>query len=466
MKNKSFTTSLILVLLTLSASFSGCISQEEKTQESTADSYQSQISELENQTIFYQNQVNNLSMLLLSSNNNVSILSNILLNNSDENQVLNSKLMENITHIEYLNQQIDNQLEQIMLLQSEILSLQSTIGDLEQQIIVETIQTPPPKLLVLTVDVEAGPRCGDVDPVSTCMYGKFGNQSAGIGEMMDIADEVGVKMSFFVDVMEIYAYGNQLIQVMQDIDSRGHDVQLHFHPSMINSTNWEIIQNSNEWNESGAIKDTYMTCWDQNTADFWFNRAMEIFDEANISRPIAYRSGAYRYCDTIIQAMGNYNMTQSYNYNIFSSGRQNFTAGFLHNFQWENEVFEFPITYVKDEDGGVRISSRIDESTWTIPVNETFERYYENQSSFRVMTMILHSFSFLDKNESGQYYLKDETKLNNFKNFMHNLSEEYTIVSASELQSYIDNSSIKAEFKFPLRFIENECHRNEAAHSH
>ena len=80
--------------------------------------------------------------------------------------------------------------------------------------------------------------------------------------------------------------------------------------------------------------------------------------------------------------------------------------------------------------------------------------------------MILHSFSFLDKNESGQYYLKDETKLNNFKNFMHNLSEEYTIVSASELQSYIDNSSIKAEFKFPLRFIENECHRNEAAHSH
>ena len=116
-------------------------------------------------------------MLLLSSNNNVSILSNILLNNSDENRVLNSKLVENITHIEYLNQQIETRLVQIYLLQSEILSLQSTIGDLEQQIIVETIQTPPPKLLVLTVDVEAGSRCGDVDPVSTCMYGKFGNRA-------------------------------------------------------------------------------------------------------------------------------------------------------------------------------------------------------------------------------------------------------------------------------------------------
>ena len=461
MKIKSFTISFILALLTLSASFSGCISQEEKTQESTADSYQSQISELENQTIFYQNQVNNLSTLLLSSNNNVSILSNILLNNSDENQVLNGKLVENITHIEYLNQQIETQLDQIMLLQSEILSLQSTIGDLEQQIIVETIQTPPPKLLVLTVDVEAGSRCGDVDPVSTCMYGKFGNQSAGIGEMMDIADEVGVKMSFFVDVMELYAYGDQLIHVMQDIHTRGHDVQLHFHPALINSSSWEIIQNSTEWKQSGAIKETYMTCWDQNTSDFWFSRAMEIFDEANVPRPIAYRGGAYRYCDTIIEAMAKHNMTQSYNYNIYSSGRQNFSIGYLHNFQWENDIFEFPITYVKDSNGDIVSSSRIDERLWSdwFNVAEVFERYYDNQSSTRVMTAILHSFSFLDKNETGDFYLKDNSKVNGFRSFMHNLSSDYTIVSASELQGYLDNETIQGELKLPLQFLENECHR-------
>ena len=59
--------------------------------------------------------------------------------------------------------------------------------------------------------------------------------------------------------------------------------------------------------------------------DFWFSRAMEIFDEANVPRPIAYRGGAYRYCDTIIEAMAKHNMTQSYNYNIYSSGRQNFS---------------------------------------------------------------------------------------------------------------------------------------------
>lgn len=346
-------------------------------------------------------------------------------------------------------------------------------AELENQLLDESEDKATPKLLVITVDVEAGSNCRKTtsnnstnSEISTCMYGIFGNQSAGISEMMDIADEVGVKISFFVDVMEVYAYGDELIQVMQDIDSRGHDVQLHFHPSMINSTNWDIIQNSEEWNESGATRDTYMTCWNQNTADFWFSKAMEIFDEANITRPIAYRSGAYRYCDTIIQAMANHNMTQSYNYNMFSSGRQNFTAGYLHNFQWENEVYEFPITYVKDEDDGLRISSRIDESTWTIPVNETFDRFYENQSSTRVMTMILHSFSFLDRNESGDYYLKDQTKVNNFRDFMFNLSEEYVIISASELQTYIDDGTVTSEFTFPLRFIENECHRADTPHVH
>ena len=136
-----------------------------------------------------------------------------------------------------------------------------------------------------------------------------------------------------------------------------------------------------------------------------------------------------------------------------------FTAGYLHNFQWENGVFEFPITYVEDENSQLRMSSRIDESTWSIPVNETFERYYENQSSTRVMTMILHSFSFLDHNETEGYYLEDQSKVEAFRSFMHNLSDEYTIVSASQLQDYIDNGTIEGEFKLPLRFLENECHR-------
>ena len=466
------TKPLLLAMIILGATFSGCTSDSNDTPDDKTDSsseleLQSKlIAVLENQTVVYQIEINELSISLNNSNENVSMLSKLLDNSSNDQENLTLRLQENLTII----QELSNQIEQYVL---QITELELRVTELEDQLLDGSENNIAPKLLVITVDVEAGSNCKELDAdnatnseITTCMYGIFGNQSAGIVEMMDIADEVGVKISFFVDVMEIYAYGDELIQVMQDIDSRGHDVQLHFHPSMINSTNWDIIQNSEEWNESGATRDTYMTCWDQNTADFWFSKAMEIFDEANITRPIAYRSGAYRYCDTIIQAMANHNMTQSYNYNMFSSGRQNFTAGYLHNFQWENGVFEFPITYVKDTDGELSIYSRIDESTWSISVNDTFERYFENQSSTRVMTMILHSFSFLDKNESGQWYLKDQVKVDAFRAFMLNLSEEYVIISAAELQTYIDDGTIEGEFKLPLRFLENECHRDDTPHIH
>jgi len=457
--NKSI--AILFSILIVGSTISGCFSGNgDSTEDDIDESLQTQIDDLEiklEQNLF---DLDELSKSLNESNNNVIMLSELFANNSSNQDGLAFILEENMSQNQNLSTQVVDLLQRISELQLQIQyleqELETTVGYISNT----------PKLLVITVDVEAGHRCsGPVsndsqnDRISTCMYGIFGDQRAGIIEMMDIADEVGVKISFFVDVLEVYAYGDKVIQVMQDIDSRGHDVQLHFHPSMINSTNWELIQNSEAWNQSGATKETFMTCWDQDTANFWFTHAMEIFDEANITRPIAYRSGAYRYCDTTIQAMSNSNMSQSYNYNLYSSGRQNFNAGYLHNFQWENEVFEFPITYVEDENGVVEASSRIDGTTWYIPVNETFERYYGNQSSTRVMTMILHSFSFLNLDEDDKYYLKDQTKVETFRLFMHNLSDEYTIVSASQLQTYIDNGSIEGEFKLPLRFLENECRR-------
>ncbi|MBT3771551.1 MAG: hypothetical protein HOE92_04525 [Euryarchaeota archaeon] len=436
---KSF--AVLFSIIIIGASLGSCISEDRYKDDYEEQIIEAEISDLENQIRLHQNKIEELSNAL---------------NYSAEN--LTFQHQENLSSIQNLSTQIEQLVLQISELELAIEELESLLRAISED--------SSPKLLVITVDVEAGNRCGELvsnnlthNRISTCMYGAFGDQRAGIIEMMDIADEVGAKISFFVDVMEYYTYGDQMLQVMRDIDSRGHDVQLHFHPSMINSTNWEIIQNSEEWNESEATKDTYMNCWDQNTANFWFSNAMKIFDETNITRPVAYRSGAYRYCDTIIQAMANNNMTQSYNYNIFSSGRQNYSAGYLYNFQWENGVFEFPITYVKDQDGELRMSSRIDDSTWTLPANDIFERYYGNHPSTRVMTMILHSYSFLDTNEAGQYYLKDQSKVNDFRAFMLKLSDEYTIVSSSELQAYIADGSVRAVQKFPLSFLENECNR-------
>lgn len=324
-----------------------------------------------------------------------------------------------------------------------------------------------PKLLVISVNVEAGSKCANLESeegvsqhVSRCMWGVFGDERAGIKEMMDAADEVDVKISFFVDVLEIYSYSTEIIDVMQYIDSRGHDVQMRMYPSMVNSSSWSEILASESWTESGAIKDNYMSCWTQETADYWFTKSIEIFDLAGIDKPIAFRAGAYRYCDTIIVSMAKHGLTQSYNYNLFTS-TQNFSYGYVQNFEWENGVMEFPVSYVVDEDGEIIVYSRIDESVYEQewPVSETFERFFSNQQDTRVMTMVLYSFSFLSKNESNYFYLEDYTKLDLFAQFLNSLPNEYKVVSVSELQEYIDQGIIKSEFKLPLDSISNECHR-------
>lgn len=324
-----------------------------------------------------------------------------------------------------------------------------------------------PKLLVISVNVEAGSRCANLDNeegvsehVSRCIWGVFGDERAGITEMMDAADNAGVKISFFVDVLEIYSYSTEIIDVMQYIDSRGHDVQMRMYPAMVNSSSWGEILTSEQWIESGAVKDSYMSCWTQETTDYWFTKSMEIFDLAGVDRPIAYRAGAYRYCDTIIISMAKHGLTQSYNYNLFTT-TQNFSYGYVQNFEWDNGVMEFPVSYVVDENGEIIVYSRIDESVYEQEwqVSETFERFFSNQQETRVMTMVLYSFSFLSKNESNYFYLEDSSKLDLFTNFLDNLPDDYKIVSVTELQEYIDQGVIKSEFKLSLESISNECNR-------
>lgn len=67
------------------------------------------------------------------------------------------------------------------------------------------------------------------------IYGRFAGREYGIPLIMDIADRYDIPLTFFVEVLNKYYFGEQETrEVCRYILDRGHDVQLHLHPNFLN----------------------------------------------------------------------------------------------------------------------------------------------------------------------------------------------------------------------------------------
>ena len=67
------------------------------------------------------------------------------------------------------------------------------------------------------------------------IYGRIDGKAYGIGLIMDIADRYGIPLTFFVEVLNKYYFGEgETREVCEYILGRGHDVQLHLHPNYLN----------------------------------------------------------------------------------------------------------------------------------------------------------------------------------------------------------------------------------------
>lgn len=82
--------------------------------------------------------------------------------------------------------------------------------------------------IIITVDTEGHK---GKDPIDKLIWGSTEQGRYGIEMIMDIFDEVGAKVLFFVDFAECADYGKERIREVTDcILGRGHDIGVHIHP--------------------------------------------------------------------------------------------------------------------------------------------------------------------------------------------------------------------------------------------
>ncbi len=118
-----------------------------------------------------------------------------------------------------------------------------------------------------------------------------GGQDYGLGFLLDTLEQFAIRGVFFVEAMNTAYFGDELMRsVAREIESRGHDVQLHLHPV------WTVFDDDT-WPDQarkGGIRplthDSF-SAFEVDKARAFIRRGKETFARWGITPPVAVRTG-------------------------------------------------------------------------------------------------------------------------------------------------------------------------------
>jgi hypothetical protein len=246
----------------------------------------------------------------------------------------------------------------------------------------------------ITIDTEhsIGGAFGDrnLKPVGNekRIWGKIGDKSLGIPLMMDIAEAFDIRLTFFVEVLNKYYFGeDQTKKVCEYILNRGHDVQLHLHPNYLNFR----LNNPRE----KAYSDLIGTYSLEKQIDL-IEEGIKILMQTGGSRPIAFRAGCFGANEETLRALKAVGVLIDSSYNKAYVGDtcllDNKGINDLTYLDW---IWEFPITNFVES---TKVRSKRFKPLDINGVSFQEMKSVLNQakeSGPRNITIIMHSFSFL-----------------------------------------------------------------------
>lgn len=250
------------------------------------------------------------------------------------------------------------------------------------------------KPVLISIDTE-GP-CG-CNPIDRLIWGKTENGvSAGIEMLIDIFDSNGVKGLFFVDIAEAWECGNNQIQeVLQFIDQKGHDIGVHIHPDRMNDANRRYL-----WQYSVDEQREMIT------------RCTDFYQGCLGRYPISFRAGRYGLNDDtfdILRECG-YKYDMSYFYgNKYCRVKEISTCNNVVVFKGVKEI---PVTSFKSFNS--YFYERYDKIDVSMDFSE-FKRVVDRMvidDSVDVISFFSHSFSLLKwrNNPDSPSFIKKEAE--------------------------------------------------------
>jgi len=279
---------------------------------------------------------------------------------------------------------------------------------------------------MVTVDVEAQPRRADCDHVDRLIWGKYPEGRAGIGEMMDIADKHGVKLTMFLDYCEEHLYGDSLLDVGREIHRRGHDLQLHAHLDFLSSSFWanrgiarEVSLNKVDAAQSSAL------------FDFLCDRHCSIRGE----RPAAFRGGGYRYNGAILEAMAKRGVLLDTSVNS-SRHTQPIPLPPSKQFLWSNGCLEIPISCVtgyRNTRQSVDFNFNSGSLSSAKAMAEYLDVFYQERGEEAIAALTMHSWSFLRLADKQYFTEIVPSQVEKFEEFLGMIAGKIKTVTSLDI---------------------------------
>lgn len=353
------------------------------------------------------------------------------------------------------------------------------------------------KYVLMTIDVEALKGRANKNHVDKLIYGRFDKHpSAGILDMMEIANRAKGKLNFFIDFCEEGFYGiDTLKKITMAILSLGHDVQGHCHPSTLGKVFWKEALNRRPFEAQNL--------YDEKTAHTVISKFKKIINEIKSSLPeerrsrfkvIAYRGGSFKYNDEILKSLAknNFNITTNYsNISLYNNSFKsqvrkylNLAKDFLVNkqktyphtkigtkiepFYWINEEkekisLELPVIGQMDSISRITYMSLNGKNS-----SEAITKSTKNYSNFwqdmqempsPIITIIFHSWSFLCHKSSSYCNMEGnntnhflhgkpevvEEKKNHLYSFLKNKPDNFEFITIQKMDELIKEGIIKIE---------------------
>lgn len=293
------------------------------------------------------------------------------------------------------------------------------------------------------------------------IFGKIQGREFGIPMIMDIADEFGLPVVFFLEVLNYHYFGkDETRKVCEYILGRGHDVQLHLHPNYLNFK--EPLPGLLKYRDNMAFyssEDQYRL----------ISEGRSLLMEYGVSNPVAFRAGNFGADHNTLQALAENDFKFDSSYNLaYPYTMQDIKKDcVINDLTAMGSILELPVTCFEENIPCIRrrIKPLDINGAGFGEIREILE--YCNKKHFSCVTIILHSFSFYQARDPQYHSVRIiHPVIKRFRKLCHYLSRQndqfdvvcfkscpkfYSQVPQEEEKHHIPNASICNSF---IRYAE------------